>query len=75
MVSDWHRRAGVGFYSRCADGLHLRAGVQQRDYARTAEPGRPGHAARDLADGDDRPDYRAGESGVRDFAGVAGDAV
>ncbi|MMZ69756.1 hypothetical protein D1872_326570 [compost metagenome] len=75
MVSDWHRNTGIRLYSRGADGLHLRAGVQQGDYARAAKPGRPGHAARDLADGDDRPDFRAGESGVRGFAGVAGDAL
>ncbi|MNE38769.1 hypothetical protein D3C80_1326790 [compost metagenome] len=75
MVFDWHRHAGVSVYSRRADGVYLRAGVQQRNYTRAAKSGRPGHAACYLADGDDCADYRAGESGVRGFAGVAGDAI
>lgn len=37
--------------------------------------GRSGHAARHLADGVDCLDRSAGESGVRNSAGVAGDAL
>lgn len=37
--------------------------------------GRSGHAARHLADGDDRVDCRTGKPGVRYSAGLAGDAL
>lgn len=36
MVSDWRRDAGFGVYPAGADDLHLRAGVQQRVNAGTA---------------------------------------
>ncbi len=39
------------------------------------ESGRSGHAARHLADGDDRADCRTGKPGVRHSAGLAGDAL
>ena len=58
-----------------ADDLYLRTGVQQRADAGFTESGRSGHAARHLADGDDRVDCRTGKPGVRHSAGLAGDAL
>uniref|UniRef100_A0A914YTX2 Uncharacterized protein n=1 Tax=Panagrolaimus superbus TaxID=310955 RepID=A0A914YTX2_9BILA len=75
MVSDWHRDAGFGVHPAGADDLHLRTGVQQRADAGFTESGRSGHAARHLADGDDRADCRTGKPGVRHSAGLAGDAL
>ncbi|CSS39005.1 Uncharacterised protein [Shigella sonnei] len=75
MVSDWHRDAGIGVHPAGADDLYLRTGVQQRADAGFTESGRSGHAARHLADGDDRADCRTGKPGVRHSAGLAGDAL
>ncbi|MNI92447.1 hypothetical protein D3C73_1502470 [compost metagenome] len=75
MVSDRHGYAGLSVHFAGADDLYLRAGVQQGINAGITEPGRPGHAARHLANGADCADRGTGEPGVWRAAGVAGHAL